>query len=159
MSALTGVLQVSRLPEDATAAQLTMLVSQAQGEGTRRPVLERLAGVYTVMVLLSALLLATVGRCARPWGMSAPSAFARPQVPLSLCSWGDGDSHDEDATWTSRWMHSEDGTDSCVWWLRRALALVVIACPCALIIAMPVTNACGISAVARWGIDSSPFDM
>ena len=124
-------IRVARLPNDTSAAQLSTLVSEAQGASGRQLMLERFANVYTTTVLLAALLLAT--------------------VPLGLCSWqeGGGGAH---STWTSRWMHADDGTASCVWWLRRALALVVISCPCALIVAMPVTNACGISAVAKWGI-------
>ena len=49
-------------------------------------------------------------------------------------------------------MHADDGDASCVWWIRRALALVVISCPCSLIVAVPLTNACAISALANWGI-------
>merc|ERR1719469_1404903 len=57
-------------------------------------------------------------------------------VPLAWCSWG-GDDH---------------GNTSCDWWLHRALALVVVACPCSLVVAMPITYACGVSSLARWGI-------
>jgi Zn2+/Cd2+-exporting ATPase len=37
-------------------------------------------------------------------------------------------------------------------WLRRGLVLLVIACPCALVISTPLTLACGMQAAARLGI-------
>lgn len=40
----------------------------------------------------------------------------------------------------------------CEWWLRRAIALTVLACPCALIVAIPITHACGVSGMARWAV-------
>ncbi|MGB0213808.1 MAG: hypothetical protein ACPGE9_16635, partial [Algiphilus sp.] len=49
-------------------------------------------------------------------------------------------------------MRADDGSGSCVWWVRRALALVVISCPCSLIVAVPLTNACAVSALACWGV-------
>ena len=51
--------------------------------------------------------------------------------------------------------HHHDGGGiggECELWLERALALVVIACPCSLVVAMPITHACGVSALARWGV-------
>ena len=50
------------------------------------------------------------------------------------------------------WATLASGPGMCTWWLRRALALVVISCPCSLIVAMPVTYACGVSALAKWGV-------
>ena len=37
-------------------------------------------------------------------------------------------------------------------WFYRALALLIIACPCALVISTPVTVVSGIGAASRWGI-------
>ena len=122
-----GVLTVktSKLPDDCSASKLTQMVASAQRAGSKELLLERFAKVYTLVVLLTALLLAT--------------------IPLGTCSWADDDGiHGAGA-------HST-GPAECTWWLRRALALVVVSCPCSLIVAMPLTYACGVSALARWGI-------
>lgn len=65
------------------------------------------------------------------------AAAALATVPLSWCQWGDIDE-----------LHER----SCEWWQRRALVLTVISCPCSLVVAMPITFACGVSALAKWGI-------
>ena len=137
----TGVLTVKteRLPADCSAAQLSLLASQAQRAGYRQLLLERFAKVYTIIVLISAFLLAV--------------------VPLVWCGWGNNDASDgENATTGHRRglsggsIGSAASADHCEWWLRRALALVVLSCPCSLVVAMPVTYACGIGALAKWGI-------
>jgi len=112
------VVRTSTLPAECTAAQLTQLVGRSQSEvGTRALLLDQFTKVYTLSVLLAALLLAT--------------------VPLGWCAWGRGDGA---------------GPEGCEWWLRRALVLTVISCPCSLVVAMPITFACGVAALARWGI-------
>ena len=127
-----GVLTVraDRRPDECSAAQLSMLVGQAQRTGYRQLALERFAKVYTLVVLLSAVLLAT--------------------VPLATCSWTD----DADNAGSAHHAHGIGAAspEQCAWWLRRALALVVLSCPCSLVVAMPITYACGIGALAKCGI-------
>ena len=133
-----GVLtiRVLRLASESSAAQLTRMVATAQRAGSRELLLERFAKVYTLVILLTALLLAT--------------------VPLGTCSWqsaeADGGANATANATAGAAGADEGGPGMCTWWLRRALALVVISCPCSLIVAMPVTYACGVSALARWGI-------
>jgi Cd2+/Zn2+-exporting ATPase len=157
----TGVLtvRVVRLPAESTAAQLGMLVAQAQRSGGREVFLERFARVYTTLILLTAILLATIplGWCtwtddAQDDAPNGASVVASVSANISASGHGEGGHGEEPETWTERWMHTGAGADGCVWWLHRALALVVISCPCSFIVAMPVTNACGISALAKWGI-------
>ena len=141
----SGVLTVrtSRLASECAAAQVSNLVSHAQSAGHRQLFLERFAKVYTGLVLLAGLLLAT--------------------VPLGWCGWGDAPGASGAAANTTS-VNTEGGSagghgafdaDSptqCAWWLRRAIALTVLSCPCSLVVAMPVTYACGIGALAKWGI-------
>jgi len=128
-----GVLtiRVLRLASESSAAQLTRMVATAQRTGSRELLLERFAKLYTLAILLTAMLLAT--------------------VPLGTCTWQSAEA-DGSANTTASEAASEGGPGMCTWWLRRALALVVISCPCSLIVAMPVTYACGVSSLARWGI-------
>ena len=141
----SGVLtvRVTRLPADCSAAQLSSAVAKAQSAGGRELLLERFAKVYTLTILLASLLLAT--------------------VPLGACEWlGPDAAHSAHADHAGghagghggHGSHLADGAGPavCTWWLRRALALVVISCPCSLIVAMPITFACGVSALARWGV-------
>jgi len=128
-----------RLPSESAAAQLTTMVATAQRAGSKELLLERFAKVYTLAILVTALLLAT--------------------VPLGTCTWPPPGSHRGDVvngtTAASTEVAEEavaSGPGTCTWWLRRALALVVISCPCSLIVAMPVTYACGVSALAKWGV-------
>ena len=138
-----GVLtvRVGRLPSECAAAQVSNLIGQAQRAGVRQLFLERFAKGYTVIVLVSALLLAT--------------------VPLGWCGWGGstaahgnltGEGGDEGGDGGAHGIFDADSPEQCAWWLRRALALVVLSCPCSLVVAMPVTYACGIGALAKWGI-------
>ena len=131
-----GVLtvRVMRLPSESAAAQLTIMVATPQRAGSKELFLERFAKVYTLAILVTALLLAT--------------------VPLGTCTWSTVGSHGSDGVnrTTAAEEAAASGPGMCVWWLRRALALVVISCPCSLIVAMPVTYACGVSALAKWGV-------
>jgi len=117
----TGALtvRVAALPDACTAAQLSHLVSAAQAAAGSAHLLliERFAKVFTCLVVLAALLLAT--------------------APLGSCEWRRDEPH---------------STDACEWWVRRALTLVVLACPCSLIVAMPTIYAWGINALSRWGV-------
>ena len=135
------VVKTTRLPDDCSASKITQMVASAQTASSKEMLLERFAKVYTLAVLLTALALAT--------------------VPLGTCTWAEGGVTTNS---TANMTPTSDGLDShsghlegaspamCAWWLRRAIALVVLSCPCSLIVAMPVTYACGVSALARWGI-------
>ena len=135
------VVKTTRLPDDCSASKLTQMVASAQTASSKEMLLEWFAKVYTLAVLLTALALAT--------------------VPLGSCTWAEGGATTNS---TANMTPTSDGLDShsghlegaspamCAWWLRRAIALVVLSCPCSLIVAMPVTYACGVSTLARWGI-------
>ena len=130
------VVRATKRPDECSAVQLTSMVAQAQRSASRLLLLERFAKVYTAFILLCALLLAT--------------------VPLGWCQWTDG------GLWSGEGHGHGDGEPHaegllaqagyCTWWVRRALALTVISCPCSLVVAMPVTYACGIAFLARWGV-------
>ncbi|MCW2992583.1 MAG: Heavy metal translocating P-type ATPase [Conexibacter sp.] len=106
----TGALTitVSRASADSTLSRVAALVEDAQG--SRAPAerfIDQFARVYTPLVFLTALLVATV-----------PLAFG-----------GELD------TWT-----------------YRALALLIVACPCSLVISVPVAVVSAIGAAAHRGI-------
>lgn len=106
----TGALTiaVSRPSFDSTLSRVASLVEEAQG--SRAPserFIDRFARVYTPLVFLAALLLAT--------------------VPVLL-----GGSFDT--------------------WIYRALALLIVACPCSLVISVPVAVVSAIGAAAHRGI-------
>ena len=119
------LVRATALPADCSAAQLSTLVAQAAGAaGARELLLERFSKVYTGVVLSLALLLAL--------------------VPLSWCVDADADADGGDG--------SSGGVSTCGWWVHRSLVLVVISCPCSLVVAMPVTYACGVAALAKLAI-------
>ena len=143
----SGVLtvRVDAAPADSMAAQLTQLVADAQQqEAKREAMLERFAKVYTLCVVFAAVMLAA--------------------VPQAFCRWesvedGHADGHADDGhtghAHGGRQLSGGPGGGGvamCEWWLHRAVALVVTACPCSLVVAMPITYACGIAGLARWGI-------
>ena len=102
------VARTVRPAEASTLSRVASLVEEAQG--SRAPAerfIDRFASVYTPIVFVAALLLATV-----------PLAFG-------------GDA----------------GT-----WLYRALALLIVACPCSLVISVPVAVVSAVGGAARRGI-------
>jgi Cd2+/Zn2+-exporting ATPase len=106
----TGALvaRAARPAADSTLSRVASLVEDAQG--SRAPAerfIDRFAALYTPLVFVVALLLAT--------------------VPLAL----GGDA----------------GT-----WLYRALALLIVACPCSLVISVPVAVVSAVGGAARRGI-------
>ncbi len=106
------IVRVTRRVEDTTIQRIIRMIEQAQS--VRAPTqrfIDRFAQVYTPLMVLIALLVATI----------PPLFFGQP------------------------FFNSPAG----VGWLYRALALLVIACPCALVISAPVTI---ISAGARRGV-------
>jgi Zn2+/Cd2+-exporting ATPase len=106
----TGALtaRTTRPAVDSTLSRVASLVEEAQG--SRAPserFVDRFAAIYTPLVFVAALLVATV-----------PLLFG-----------GDG------------------GT-----WLYRALALLIVACPCSLVISVPVAVVSAVGGAARRGI-------
>lgn len=101
-------IQATRPAADSTLSRIAALVEEAQG--TRAPserFIDRFARIYTPIVFLAALLLATV-----------PLAFG-----------GEPDT-----------------------WIYRALALLIVACPCSLVISVPVAVVSAIGGAAREGV-------
>jgi Cd2+/Zn2+-exporting ATPase len=105
-----GVLtvQATRKAEDSTLSRVAALVEQAQSsQAPAERFIDRFARIYTPVVFVAALLLAT--------------------VPLAL-----GGSFDT--------------------WSYRALALLIVACPCSLVISVPVAVVAAVGGAARRGI-------
>jgi Cd2+/Zn2+-exporting ATPase len=101
-------IRVTRAAADSTLSRVAALVQEAQG--SRAPAerfVDRFARVYTPLVFVAAVLVATV-----------PPAFG-----------GDLDT-----------------------WLYRALALLIVACPCSLVISVPVAVVSAVGAAAHRGI-------
>jgi Zn2+/Cd2+-exporting ATPase len=102
------VVRTTQLAADSTIARIVELVEQAQG--SRAPserLVDRFARVYTPLVFVTALLVATI-----------PALFGA------------------------------DGST----WIYRALALLIVACPCSLVISIPVAVISAIGAAARNGV-------
>ena len=107
--------RVTHRAEDTTIQRIIHMIEQAQS--VRAPTqrfVDRFAKVYTPLMVLIALLVATIP----PLFFGQP--FFNPPVGVG--------------------------------WLYRALALLVIACPCALVISAPVTIISAITAGARKGV-------
>jgi Cd2+/Zn2+-exporting ATPase len=106
-----GVLEVesTRAAGDTTLAHIIHLVTEAHSRRAQvEQWVERFAHVYTPVVMVAALAIATI----------APVAFAAP--------------------WSE--------------WIYRGLVLLVIACPCALVISTPVSIVAALAAAARHGV-------
>lgn len=99
---------VTRPAADSTISRVAALVEEAQAsQAPAERFIDRFARIYTPIVFVSALLLATV-----------PLAFG-----------GDSDT-----------------------WSYRALALLIVACPCSLVISVPVAVVSAVGGAARRGI-------
>lgn len=102
------MMRVTRLASDSSVARIIRLVEQAQGQrAPAQRLVDRFARIYTPVVIVLAVLIATV-----------PPMFG--------------------ASFTE--------------WFARALVLLVISCPCALVISTPVSIVSALSAAARRGI-------
>ena len=164
------IVRADKVSSDCTASALSQLVSFAQtAGGNRELLLERFAKVYTLTVLVSSLLLALVPMLppnACEWSQDdyeqhlscvsrGPPAASQVGLTIEDAQHSQslhGSALLNETAHEAMHMHRKFSADLCDWWLRRALALIVISCPCSLIVAMPVTYACGVSALARWGV-------
>ena len=107
-----GLLEVRCVAQakDSAVARMVALVQEAQAmRSPTEQLVERIASIYTPIVVLVALLLAVV-----------PFAAYGPEVGQV--------------------------------WLYTALTLLVVACPCALVISTPITYVCALSASAKGGV-------
>ncbi len=126
-------IEVTRLAEDNTLSRIIQLVEQAQS--SRAPtqrLIDRFAHYYTPAVVVVALLIALI-------------------PPLLF----DGRFLEPNGTVFSLFHASSEGAASEIvrrGWLYRALVLLVIACPCALVISTPVTIISAIMSAARHGV-------
>lgn len=116
--------EVLKSTTDSTPARISRLIADAQAN--RSPTerfVDRFAQVYTPAVIAFAIALSLL-----PWLVSGIA----PQY-LSILG---------------------DGSFSEVWraWFRRALVMLVIACPCALVLSTPITVVCGLYQASRRGI-------
>jgi len=99
--------ECTALASDSAVARLVRLVDDAQAQRSpTEQLVERVAAVYTPVVVLAALCMATV-----PW------------------AFGSG-----------------------AYWLYTALTLLVISCPCALVISTPITYVCALAQSASFGV-------
>ncbi len=120
-------IEVTHLAADNTLSHLIYLVEEAQAQKTpAQRFVDQFARVYTPLVVISAVLIATLP----PLLFGQPFLDPLPSPPIDGRGWG-GVEHG---------------------WLYRALTLLVIACPCALVIATPVAVVSAIAAAARRGI-------
>ena len=116
--------EVLRSATDSTPARITRLIEDAQAR--RSPMerfVDRFARIYTPVVIGLALLLALC------------PLFIKLLAPDALSFLGQGNFGE---VWTT--------------WFHRALVMLVIACPCALVLSTPITIVCGLCHASRRGI-------
>jgi len=110
------ILEVTHLVGDSTLHRIIEMVTEAQSRRSEsQKTIDKFAQVYTPIMVLLAILLATV----------PPLIFGEPFLNLA------------------------DGTRG---WLHRSLVLLVISCPCALVISTPVTMVASLTKAAKEGI-------
>ena len=110
------ILEVTHLVGDSTLHRIIEMVTEAQSrQSESQKTIDKFAQVYTPIMVLLAILLATV----------PPLIFGEPFLNLA------------------------DGTRG---WLHRSLVLLVISCPCALVISTPVTMIASLTKAAKEGI-------
>lgn len=102
-------METTVLHEDSTVSRMIKVIEEANSQrAPTQQVVERIASVYTPVIFVVAVLMATI-----PW------------------AWGEDTGRE----------YSE-----------MALVLLVVACPCALVISTPITYVCGLANAARKGI-------
>ena len=123
-------IQVTKIAENNTLNRLIQLVEEAESErAPTQRVLENFARYYTPLIFGLAVLIATV----------PPLLFGEP-------FWIDTQA----GAGAEIGFHAPDFTDK--GWLYRALILLVIACPCSLVLSAPITVISAITTAARRGI-------
>ena len=116
--------EVTAEAEDSTLARIIELVEDAQRDKTEHEqFVDRFAGQYTPVVVSLAVLIAAVP----PLLIDATATVGLGGYTLAFA----GD-------WAT--------------WFKRGLALLVLACPCALVISTPVSVVSGITSAARNGV-------
>jgi len=110
--------------EDSTLARIIELVEDAQRDKTdHEKFVDRFAGQYTPVVVTLAVLMAAV-----------PPLLISESISLGLGG--------QTLVFAGDWAT----------WFRRGLALLVLSCPCALVISTPVSVVSGITSAAKNGV-------
>ena len=116
--------EVTAEAEDSTLARIIELVEDAQRDKTdHEQFVDRFAGQYTPVVVTLAVLIAAV-----------PPLLITESISLSLGG--------QTLVFAGDWAT----------WFRRGLALLVLSCPCALVISTPVSVVSGITSAAKNGV-------
>lgn len=116
--------EVTAAAEDSTLARIVELVEDAQRDKTdHERFVDRFAGQYTPVVVTLAVLITVV-----------PPLLIDSTVSLSLAG--------QSLVFTGEWAT----------WFKRGLALLVLSCPCALVISTPVSVVSGITSAAKNGV-------
>jgi Cd2+/Zn2+-exporting ATPase len=116
--------EVTAAAEDSTLARIVELVEDAQRDKTdHERFVDRFAGQYTPVVVTLAVLITVV-----------PPLLIDSAVSLSLAG--------QSLVFTGEWAT----------WFKRGLALLVLSCPCALVISTPVSVVSGITSAAKNGV-------
>ncbi len=116
--------RIGRTAENSTLARISQLIEQAQS--TRSPTerfIDQFARIYTPAVIGFAILLASV----------PPLMYVLATDHLELIGQG---------SFLAIWRN----------WFQRALVMLVIACPCALVLSTPITVICGLFNASRQGM-------
>lgn len=115
--------RVTTAPEDSTMQRINSAVSEMQADkGSITRMVDAFAAVWTPLALCAAVVVAIL-----------------PPLIITLSGSNSGRGKE---------------TDSSVWqqWLNRSLVLLVLACPCALVIASTIPSVCAIAVAAKSGV-------
>ncbi|SEK65101.1 heavy metal translocating P-type ATPase [Haloferax larsenii] len=116
--------EVTAAAEDSTLARIIELVEDAQRDKTdHEQFVDRFAGKYTPVVVTLAVLITVV-----------PPLLIDSAISLNLAG--------QSLVFTGEWAT----------WFKRGLALLVLSCPCALVISTPVSVVSGITSAAKNGV-------
>jgi len=129
---LTGLIRarVTKPYGESTAAKILELVEQSGEHKSRSErFITRFAAVYTPCVVLAAVLLAVLPPLVT-WAFDSTLPVWYPDIPRSPLPMAE--------VWRT--------------WIHRALIFLVVSCPCALVISVPLTYFGGIGGASRHGI-------
>jgi len=116
--------EVTAAAEDSTLARIVELVEDAQRDKTdHERFVDRFAGQYTPVVVALAVLITVV-----------PPLLIDSAISLNFAG--------QSLVFTGEWAT----------WFKRGLALLVLSCPCALVISTPVSVVSGITSAAKNGV-------